>query len=428
MCQLQLNDIKTVESTIKENIGLKTLLSYKNEAKNSHNNIFDFDSLIPYLLKDCLIEFITEKTKSSPYTYENFIRSIDKTTRKDSSIKRNFSTFHQNVIELRIQLQEMSYVPPFVSYISRSLIAIKTTNDDLFRRYNYIVFNPHVYSYIICKSNCIPYFHRDRHLSFKECKWFFELFNTTCEYDNSPIEQWIGQHYIDKYLRPTLFAQVWDTLNQNILNLFDSKEDPLYDFYLDNFLSLCNLLQESSGILIRELLFKKIKHIYFDKECDILSKEFASPLECFKQCASELIIWNNIISPYIKNLYFQNFDALLKNNFPDLTVVNLYEQFCSIINSLKSAEVSDAIITRELLSLNDNIKKMQVLSDRLLSTKNLNTNYFHTLDKLYGTSPYKTISDYSSLTSYEDIFKQVNLDLDFQLICNRINTAKLIPY
>lgn len=427
MRQLQTSDIKSIELfTLKDNY-LNTLLKQKEEAKN---NIINFKELIPYLLKDCLIEFITEKTKSSPCTYEEFIKSINSETRTDSTLKRNFPTFLDNVLTLNSYRPYMLYTPPFVSYICKSIIPTQKNQKQNFRNYEYIIFNSRIYSYIICHSDCIPYFHKDKHLSFLQCKKFFELYNKTCEFDISSLtERWISQHYIEKYFRLLLFARTWNILEKAAINDSNAKETACFEIHLDNFLSLCNLLQGSSGMEINAILFDKIKRSYFNEENDTFSIKPVFSYY-FKQYAAELIIWNNIIVPYTKDLYFNQFDALLNKDFTDLNMSDLYEQFSNLIDSCNNSKRTDndKILSNIFASLDNNIKELDNLSSQLLKGKSPGTNYFHTLDKFYGTSPYKVMSDCRNLTSYAEIYKQARLDLDMQLIPNRLNTFKSIIY
>lgn len=427
MRQLQTSDIKSIElSTIEDNY-LNTLLKQKEEAKNY---IINFRELIPHLLKDCLIEFITEKTKSSPCTYEAFIKSINSETRTDSTLKRNFSTFLDNVLTLNSHRPYMLYTPPFVSYICKSIIPTKKNQKQNFRNYEYIIFNSRIYSYIICHSDCIPYFHKDKHLSFLQCKKFFELYNKTCEFDISSLtERWISQHYIEKYFRLLLFARTWNILEKAAINDSKANEAACFEIHLDNFLSLCNLLQESSGIKIKDILFDKIKRTYFNEENDIFFSKSVSS-DYFKQYVAELIIWNNIIVPYTKELYFNQFDALLNKDFTNLNMSDLYEQFSSLIDSCNNSKQTDndKNLCNILASLDNNIKELDNLSSQLLKEKNPSTQYFHALDKFYGTSPYKVMSDYRYFTTYAEIYKQARLDLDVQLISNGLNTFKLLNY
>ena len=92
------------------------------------------------------------------------------------------------------------------------------------------------------------------------------------------------------------------------------------------------------------------------------------------------------------------------------------------LSTYSSAKPSIAFLHYKISQELDN------LSSQLLKGKSPGTNYFHTLDKFYDTSPYKVMSDCRNLTSYAEIYKQARLDLDMQLIPNRLNTFKSIIY
>ena len=116
-------------------------------------------------------------------------------------------------------------------------------------------------------SDCLPYFCKNMVSSPKKLESFYGLFTETAGYPL--IEQIVSQYYIDYYFSIYLFSETFNFLcheaNQpSMIEYFSSKDD--YGFYLECFLLLCTLLQNSSGMYVKHKLFHKIKEIFFGTE------------------------------------------------------------------------------------------------------------------------------------------------------------------
>ncbi len=408
-------DYRVIQNTnycVIKNSYINTLLTQKREWKNSTENLLDFDELLPYLLIDFLIEYVCENTRSFPRTYEQFVKEISGDSRNDSSIKRNFNSFYQIKKSLDILAPSLLYVPPFLTYFCQSLTPNCLNRTEIFRNFNYTYFDADFYFHIIRDYNSIPFFKKDRYVSPKQYEKLIMFFSEISS--KSLTDQWICQHFYDQYFSVLLFTQTLEFLNETI----DNNTDRLSSFtdipHIGEFLLLCTLIQNTSGIQTKKLLFDKVKKIFY------INESFSS---IWGQLAIELMIWNSIIIPYARHIYNQHLNTLLSNDENIHPCQKLYTQFRKIIENYDSTYIQhffqtlkeDSCLPQKLFTsdyyTNTKVKK-HVREERL-------KNYRLILNTFYNTAPLKLITDCSHMTSYSEIYKQASLDLELELFAKQ---------
>ncbi len=342
---LQIKDIEKINSSVLEDGFLTKCLSEKESIADPTRNILNSEKILEYQLKDCFIAFYTKFFPKETYTYSQFIKEAypNNIDNSDTKEKGKFEGFQKNINDLEERYKNAVYTPPFVSFIINSLIPNGKCNKQTFRNYEYKFFDARSYSYIMRNSDCLPYFCKEMEFSPKKLKSFFGLFTYSLftETENEPlIDQFVSQYYIDYYFSIYLFSETLSFLSNEIkqpsLTEYLLSEDD-YGFNLERFLFLCSLLQNASGICTKHYLFQEIQKIFFGSERPKYQKLFTFSnrdfTECFKECAYELIFYNEFIYPYIQPLYFQKFKELLENNFSDLTDSKVSKQLSNIISA-----------------------------------------------------------------------------------------------
>lgn len=415
MIALNYYDIKKANDLIKNDPHINSLLAEKRRLKFPAENFINFDELLPYLLNDCLIEFISENTKSLPHTYEQFIKELSDKSRNDSTIKRNFNNFYQIKERLDDECASLLYIPPFIAYFCQSLLPNNSNRAEFFRNFNYIYFDADFYLHIIRDRNSIPFFKKDRYV---EPKQYEKLVTFFSEISSKPlIDHCICQHYYDQFFSVLLFTQTLNYLNQ----IVDKKTDALGLFTnlpnINEFMLLCSLIQNTSGIQTKKILFDEVKKIF---DMNVPSSDEMSFSSTWKQFAIELMIWNSIVTPYIRYIYKQYLGIILPQKRNEQTCQELYIQF------RKEIEASDDFREKCLQSLTQDSRlpqenlfdsdfytkteiKKQVREKRLENYKLISNTF-------YNTAPLKIMCDCSHMTSYSEIYKQAFLDLRIQLL------------
>lgn len=331
-------DIETIALSIIKDKYLLELCSQKASITNHTQNILNSKLIITEQINDCFIPFFTRYAQKSPHAYSKFIGEAHSAWEgsNDTKERYHFDYFMENIKKLKMQYEYASYTPPFVSYITESIIPNSKNCKQTYRNYDYKYFNARSYSYIMQNSDCLPYFHKDKILSQKELTGFFNFFAETNSY---PLkEQFISQYYIDYYFSTYLFAQTLNLLEIEPLQPSCTIHKSEYKRYKHCFLFLCTLLQGCSGIVTKANLFDYFKEIFFNtgidknKHTNFLAHFNGAYEKCILQCAAELVFYNDIVYPYVKNLYFKEYNSLLEKSFPNITDSEFDKQLTNYIN------------------------------------------------------------------------------------------------
>lgn len=298
--------------------------------------ILNPDTIIEQQIRDCFVPYMSSLISTEPHSYNDFIRMAYPKTKVDehSKERNHFDNFLKYIEKLKRQNKDNDYIPPFVSYIIHSIIPNGKTNNGVYRNYNYKFFNARTYSLIMTKSDCVPYFNSNNWVSQKKYNTYFSFYTKTKVYPL--IENIISQYYIDYYFSILLFSYTLQLIDEQtkthpLTEYLKSEND--YHCYLDYFIFLCCLLQNSSGMFAKYNLFDELQQIFFDVKKDKRVFLYKSSEECFKQCAYELVLYNEIIKPYVKNLYFKEMDNFINSNFSSLSSKGKFKNFSAIIEA-----------------------------------------------------------------------------------------------
>ena len=333
MNTLTVENINSIMSSVKNDEYLCTLID---EIKKERRWILNPDTIIEYQLKECFVPYMTSFISSESHSFNQFIRMAYPGTRVDihSNEAYHFSHFLKNIKKLDNQYKDNYYIPPFVSYIIQSIIPNDKTNKEDHRNYNYKFFNARAYSFIMRNSDCLPYFNTDNPRFKEKCTDYFSFYIETNTYPL--IDKIISQYYIDYYFSILLFSYTLQLIDEQTksypLTKYFKSENAYY-CYLDYFIFLCSLMQNSSGMFAKYNLCGELQQIFFDVKKDKRIFLYESSEECFKQCAYELVLYNEIINPYVKNLYFKEMSNFINNNFSALFPKDKFKNFSAIIEA-----------------------------------------------------------------------------------------------
>lgn len=415
MIKILSKDIDLLKSEIMNDEYLKILLSQKCAEKDHTKNIFNFEPLITLLIDEYLIPFIATTTKSSPHTYAAFINEAYPKgySGVDTKERKNFDSFYKNITNLQQRTKSMTYVPPFISYITNSIFPIneEAKKQQKYRNYTYMYFNARTYSSIMNYSNYIPFFQKDVVIPKEHLHKFYSLFtNIQSEPKQSDLEQFISQYYVDKYFNIYLFSRTLNAMAEenktsSIMEYCSSSED--YECHLNYFLFLCTLLQEAPSIYIKQNFFNSIFDYFFCPGKNRFTNLFTSTEACFKQCAAEIILCNKIIFPYIVNQYTEKLDLLVQDKFSVVSPENLYRQFSNIIDADPKSQYNKKFLSTRISELNQ----------FLLETPFINENiYAQTYKAFYNSFDYSIpfLPDQIS-TCYQDILSQINFYTEIKM-------------
>lgn len=356
MEKLSSKTLMKIEQRIYKNQNLENFLSQKRNSNDITKNIINFDKIIPYFIADCLISFWADLQKDS-YKYKDFIKllypNVTSKNRSDTKQRTNFNTFFQNINYFNSKQQTMEYVPPFIQDICDSIQEIPDSKrKQKYRNYTYSFVSAHTYSHIMCSSDSIPYFCHNQSFTQKNCQKFFEFLIDIKDY--SAEERYSSQCYIDTYLNIHLFSLILNLYAHEkfyfLKESVHSKED--FDCYLDYFLFLCNLLQSSSGMFVKETLLHTIYSIFLSPNGTKRIQTFSNIELCYKQCAYELIQLNELVYPLVKKVFY---DELYRTIGDTCCTSAIYSQLFTIITSNPS-------FTCLRKYLDDSITKLEKIS------------------------------------------------------------------
>lgn len=267
---------------------------------------------------------------------------------------------------------------------------------------------------------CLPYLHKSRILPVKEWGKFFDLFLETNVYPFS--EKVISQYCIDYYFNTLLFTQTLRFFEERPVPPFYKITEYDSGLYLEYFLFLCTLLQASSGMYAKQELFYTFKQIFFEPEIsknrhtNYLSLFNGSCREYFKQCAIELIFYNEIIYPYIKNLYYNKLNALLEKKCPPDKKSDYEEILTKILDTPTNADLYN-------LDISSGIEEIREFSFHLSESDFPALNYI--AQKFYNDKPTLLDKNYqSSKSSYSEIAEELSLFLEIRFYNIQIEYEK----
>lgn len=371
-------------------------------------------------MRDCFVPYMTSFINSDPYPFNQFIRMAYPGTRADthSNEAYYFTRFLKNIEKLENQYKDNNYIPPFVSYIIQSIRPNNKRNKEVHRNYNYKFSNARTYSLIMTKSDYLPYLNTNNFRFKEECKNYFSFYIETNAYPL--IDKIISQYYIDYYFSILLFSYTLQLIDQQtktrpLAEYLKSEND--YHCYLDYFIFLCCLLQNSSGMFAKYNLFHNLHQIFFDVKKDNPIFSYKSSEECFKQCAYELVLYNEIINPYVKNLYFKEMDNFINSNFSALSSKDKFKKFSAIIEANINKTTCQKWQTNHINYLNNLSYHLPNIDDTI---------FYNIFDRFYNYIPFYYNSknlplDLKPILS--DLLLDITMRVDF-----RINKIKFPHY
>lgn len=414
MNTIRRQDINAVSSAIKADKYLSELYSQKAAITNHKKNILSSDEIIAQQINDCFFSFFADFIQKKTHTYHKFINAAfpEQAPPGDKTVQRHFKRFKENVNQLEKQYTDNCYIPPFISYITESMISNHKTNTQTHRNYEYKFFNARSYYYILQNMECLPYFHKNRNLSIKEWIKFFDLLLETNAYPLS--EQAISQYCIDYYFSIPLFIQTLGFFKEKHEPPFYNITEHIRGLYSEYFLFLCTLLQASSGICTKQGLFHIFKEIFFgtgisrDEPSDYLKLFKGDYRECFKQCAIELVFYNEIIYPYIKSLYYKEFCAMLEKKCLSYQKSDFEKLFENILDVEINADLYNMDMPAKIGGLAEFSLR---LSESDLSAIN------YVAQKFYNYTPTLSNKNYQKFKpSYSELEEQISLFLEVKFL------------
>lgn len=198
MNTLEIQDINTIIESIQEDEYLLTLCKQKNSITDHKYNILSSTPIVECQIADCFIPFFFSKTQS-PYSYSQFVKKANPKLYDSSNAKEKYHIprFHEKISDLKEEYKNANYIPPFITYITESMIPRNQEKEkkSFYRNYEYNFFSANSYSYIIRNYDCLPFFHKDRILTPKDCQKYFNFFIETEKYNL--VDSIISQYYID---------------------------------------------------------------------------------------------------------------------------------------------------------------------------------------------------------------------------------------
>lgn len=363
-------DIKSVCFSVLNNINISSFIEERKNVSYHTKNILDPERIIKKQVEDCLIPFLVTHMSNKPYTYAEFIKKAhpDNIYISDTKERESFDLFLIEILKLKYDYQN-AYIPPFVTYITQSIIRFPKKRKQSYRNYKYRFYNARSYSYIMRNYDCLPYFHKGKFFSGKECEKYYALYIETANY--TLMEQIISQYYIDNHFSIYLFAQTVNLLNDEYKKRSLRKHfcsDESYDLYMDYFLYLCVLLQTSSGAFAKNVLLETLHQIFFDVEKNpSYLRKYKSPDKCFKQCAHEIVLYNEIVYPYIQNLYFKEFEKILEKNSLSNKPDEIYKQLETILKIYTRENGYSDWQSTQMQTLNNSTKNLPYIENFILN-------------------------------------------------------------
>lgn len=403
---------------IKSDATLNTLLYELSGISDHTKSVLNGEKVVSEQINDCFIPLMSLSTFEGPVPYSKFIKKVypDSIERSDTKERRSWKGFFDSLETLNEQYKDAGYIPPFIHYICQSIQPSQDSRKrkEEYRNYDYLLFSAPAYAYIMRNYSCFPYWYEDCGLNIKQCKSFLDFFIGTKHYGDMS-EKLSAQYFIDYFFSIGLFADILYTLSnesksEDIRSHFSSIAD--YKCYLEYFLFLCALLQNSSGIGAKYHLFDRFRQIFLDPGKSDYIKLFKSPEDCFKQCAFEVTFYNEFVYPYVRSLYLGKFKKfLLKEGLPGKYLRNHSlprEEFTSILESHPQTEGFNQFVSQRIECLEHIRSDLEYMDTAVLS---------HVLDKFYHFSPLTTgkILKESPL-SYSTIRQQLMPFIDIKFL------------
>ena len=405
---------------IKNDAALNTLLSELSDISDHTKSVLNGEKIVSEQIDDCFIPLMSLSTFEGPVPYSKFIKKVypDSIERSDTKERRSWKRFFDSLETLREQYKDAGYIPPFIHYICQSIQPSQDSDSirrkEKYRNYDYLLFSAPAYSYIMRNYGCFPYWYEDRGLSIKQCKSFLDFFIGTKDY-GAMHEKLTGLYFIDFFFSIGLFADILYALSSesgsmDIRPYFSSAAD--YKCYLEYFLFLCSLLQNSSGIGAKYHLFDRFCQIFLNPGKSDYIKLFKSPEACFKQCAFEVTFYNEIVYPYVRSLYLGKFEKFLLKEGPAGKHLHNHsltrEEFTSILELHRQTEDFNQFVSRRIECLEHIRSDLEYMDTAVLS---------HVLDKFYHFSPLTTGKMFKGYAlSYSTIRQQLMPFIDIKFL------------
>ncbi len=409
--KLTVENIKSIISLVKNDEYLSNLID--EIKKNSERRwILNPDTIIEQQITDCFIPYMTSFIDNEPHTFNQFIRMAYPETKvyNHSNESYSFIRFLENIEKLKKQYKGNHYIPPFVSYIIQSVIPNNKTNKGVHRNYNYKFFNACSFSLIMTNSDYLPYLNTNNFLFKEKCTNYFSFYAETNTYPL--IDKIISQYYIDYYFSILLFSYTLQLIDQQtktrpLAEYLKSEND--YHCYLNYFIFLCCLLQNSSGMYAKYTLFDNFQRIFFDIKNNKRILLFKSSEDCFKQCAYELVLYNEIIYPYVKNLYFKEMDNFINNNISAPSPEDKFKNFSTIIEANINKTTFQKWQAVHIKYLNDLSYYLPEIEDTI---------FYDIFNKFYNYIPFYYNSKNLPLDlkpTLPDLLRDITMHVDFRI-------------